>query len=93
MPQVVGSAGERRGGQFRAERGLTGGVPDAPVGALAEDAATGATEQPPVRRSPELAQVLPEQAGQRTSNGRRLFFLRRIVWMRTSNAFMATPEC
>ena len=26
---------------------------------------------------------------QRTSNGRRLFFLRRIVWMRTSNAFMA----
>ena len=64
MPQVVGSAGERRGGQFRAEPGLTGGVPDAPVGALAEDAAAGAAEQPPVRRSPELAQVLPEQAGQ-----------------------------
>ncbi len=64
MPQVVGSAGERRGGQFRAERGLTDGVPDAPVGALAEDAATGAAEQSAVRRGPVLAQVLPEQADQ-----------------------------
>jgi hypothetical protein len=31
MPQVIGTAGERGGGQVRAERGLAGGVPDAAV--------------------------------------------------------------
>jgi len=64
MPQVVRAAGQRRGGQLRAECDLEGGAPDAAVGALAEDAAAGAAEQPPVRHGPGLAQVLPEQIGQ-----------------------------
>jgi hypothetical protein len=36
VPQVIGAAGERGGGQVRAERGLAGSVPDAAVDRLAE---------------------------------------------------------
>ena len=69
MPQVVRASGQRRSGQFRAERDLAGGVPDAAVGAFAEDAAAGSAEQPPVRCGPILAQVLPEQVGQSRRHG------------------------
>ena len=62
MPQVMGAAGERGGGQLGAERGLAGGVPGAAVDRLAEHAAAGAAEQPPVRRGPGFSQVLAEHA-------------------------------
>ena len=64
MPQVARAAGERRSRQFRAERDPAGGAPYAAVGAFAEHAAASAAEQPPIRRGPELAQVLPKQVGQ-----------------------------
>ena len=64
MSQVVRAAGQRRGGQLQAEGDLTDGTRDAGIGAFAEDAAAGAAEQLPVRRGPELAQVLPKQVGQ-----------------------------
>jgi len=51
MPQVIGTAGERGGGQVRAERGLAGGVPGAAVGGLAEHPAARAAEQPPVAQA------------------------------------------
>ena len=64
VPQVVRAAGERGGGQFRAERGLAGGAPGAAGDRHAEHSAAGATEQPPVRCGAELAQVLAEQGDQ-----------------------------
>lgn len=69
MPQVVGSAGERRGGQFRVERGLTGGVPDAPVGALAESDL--ARESAVMRRAVALAGWLAD-SGPRLLTGREV---------------------
>jgi hypothetical protein len=59
VPQVVGAAGDRGGGQLRAERGLAGGVPGAAVDRFAEHAAAGAAEQPPVRTSNEVTETPP----------------------------------
>jgi hypothetical protein len=64
VPQIVGAAGERGGGQVRAESGLAGGVPGAAVHGLAEDAAAGAAEQPAVRRAAVLVEVAAEHADQ-----------------------------
>jgi hypothetical protein len=69
VPQVIRAARQRRGGQFRAERGVAGGLPGAAVDRLAEHAAAGAGEQPPVRRGAELAQVLAEHVGQDGRDG------------------------
>jgi hypothetical protein len=49
-------------GQVRAGRGLAG-VPGPAVGRLAEHAAAGAAEQPPVRFGPGFGRVLAEHAG------------------------------
>ena len=57
------AAGKRCGGQFRAERCLPGGTPSSAVAALAEHAAAGAAEQPPVWRGAELAEMAAEHAG------------------------------
>jgi hypothetical protein len=64
LPQVIGTAGQRGGGQAGAEGGLAGGVPDVVVDRLAEHAAAGAAEQLSVRRGPERVQVLAEHADQ-----------------------------
>ena len=69
VPQVVGAAGERGGGQVRAERCLAGGVPGAAVDRLAEHAAAGAAEQPPVRRGAMVAEVTAEHADQDGRDG------------------------
>lgn len=64
LPQVIGTVGQRGGGQAGAEGGLAGGVPDVVVDRLAEHAAAGAAEQLSVRRGPERVQVLAEHADQ-----------------------------
>jgi len=64
VPQIVGAAGQWGGRQGRAKRSLAGCMPDAAVDRLAEQAATGAEEQPPIQGGAELADVLPEQADQ-----------------------------
>ena len=64
MPQVVGSAGQQRSGQFRAKRNLPGGVPDPAVDRFAEHSASGPVKQSLVRRGPVLVQVASEQVGQ-----------------------------
>jgi len=69
VPQVVGAAGQRGGGQVRAGRGLAGGVPGAAVDRLAEHAAPGTAEQPPIRCGPGSGQVLAEHAGQDGRDG------------------------
>ena len=69
VPQVIGAAGEGGGGQAGTEGGPAGGVPGAAVNRLAEHAAPGAAEQPPVRRSPERTQVLAEHAYQDGRDG------------------------
>jgi hypothetical protein len=73
VPQVIGTAGQRGGGQAGAERGLARGVPGAALDRLAEHATAGAAEQPPVRRDPERMQVLTEHAGQDGRRGRDEF--------------------
>jgi len=69
VPQVIGAAGQRGGGQAGAEGRLAGSVPGAAVDRLAEHAAAGAAEQPPVRRGPERMQVLAEHADQDGRDG------------------------
>ncbi len=69
VPQVVGAAGYRGGGQVRAERGPAGGVPGAAIDRFAENAAAGAAEQPPVRRGAEGVQVLAERGDQDGRDG------------------------
>jgi hypothetical protein len=44
VPQVIGAAGERGGGQLRPERRVAGGVPGAAIDRFAEHAAGRATE-------------------------------------------------
>jgi len=66
MPQVVGAAGERGGGQVRAERGPAGSVPGAAVDRLAEHAAA---EQPAVGRAAVLVEVAAEHADQNGRDG------------------------
>jgi hypothetical protein len=69
MPQVIRAAGERGGGQRRAEGDLAGGVPDTTIDRFAEYAAAGAAKQPPVRAGPEVEQVLAEHADQNDRDG------------------------
>jgi hypothetical protein len=69
VPQVVGAAGQRGGGKAGAERCLAGGVLGAAVDRLAEHAAAGAAEQPPVRRGAMVAEVTAEHADQDGRDG------------------------
>ncbi|HTQ93880.1 MAG TPA: hypothetical protein VMK84_30725 [Streptosporangiaceae bacterium] len=69
VPQVIGAAGERGDGQFRAEGGLAGGVPGAAVDRLVEHAGAGAAEQSPVRRGAMVAEMTAEHADQDGQDG------------------------
>jgi hypothetical protein len=71
VPQVIGLAHEFGGGQFWAERGQAGGVPDASVNRFAEYAAAGAAEQSAVRCGAVLVEVAPQHVGEDGRDGGR----------------------